>query len=86
MSFDLSNASPQAVFDELVYAPPAVMRALVLGFAAAAENLDYIVEHGTYPEKYWDEVQAVADEYDYEFVHPKYTKGPKLVETKPTVH
>ena len=86
MSFDLANASPQAVFDELVYAPPAVMRALILGFTAAAENMEYLAKHGTYPEKYWDEVQSVADEYGYDFVHPKYTKGPQLVESKPTVH
>lgn len=86
MSFDLSKATPQDVFDAVVYAKPSVIRALILGFSSVAEHMDHIVEHEKYPEQYWDDVQAVASEHGFEFVHPKFAKGPTLVETSPTVH
>jgi hypothetical protein len=74
------------MFDAVVYAKPDVMRALILGFSAAAEHMDHIVEHSMYPEKYWDDIHDLAKERGFEFVHPKYTKGPTLVKDQPTVH
>lgn len=86
MTFDMNEVSAQEMFDAVVYAKPDVMRALILGFSAAAQHMDHIVEHGMYPETYWDDVEGVAKEHSFEFVHPKYTKGPALVKERPTVH
>lgn len=86
MAFDLNQVSPQEAFDALVYAKPDVARGFLLGFAAMAKHMDHIVEHGMYPEEYWDDVDELAKERGFEFEHPKYSKGPQLVKPRPTVH
>ena len=83
---DFQYMKGQDVFDSGLYMHPETFRAHMIVERIALKHADHVVEHGKWPEEYWDDVQEAATKYGFEFTHPKYAAGPKAVESRPTVH
>ena len=76
----------QEVFDVAADTPPDVLAAHFIVDDIHLKHKEYIIKHKKYPPEYADDLHAAAKEHGFEFTHPKYAAGPKLVESKPTVH
>lgn len=76
----------QEVFDAGVRMPAEVIRAHFIVDEIQLKHKEYIIKHGKFPMEYHDDLAAAAEKHGFEFVHPKYTAGLKVVEPNKTVH
>lgn len=83
MSNKFEYPSQQEVLNLWLGTPPEIH---YLSTALDALDKKYAVE-GYRSDEFFDEVEAIAERFDLDFVHPKYTRGLSVVsDTTTTVH